>query len=115
MLLFGEECVEAFDGWDLEDVRMLSLEARQSESEGHVQIPELDSIEDPDVRRLCERCLSVRAADRPSSAELLGSFMDLAGLDTKERERMALYDIDVKKHIESSQLLFRAISLIIYD
>ena len=106
--LFGDEHVHPFD--DLDDGaitrRMLHCYAQNIP----LDVPELETIEVPEIRKIASQCLSTRSASRPTAHDLLEHFSDLCGLTGSAVMSNAAEDAMVKVQMRTLNILMEEVA-----
>ena len=106
--LFGEDHVHPFD--DLDDGaivrRMVACHAHGKP----LVVPELETIEEPNIREIASQCLSARSGSRPSAEELLERFSELCGLSGSAQMSHAVEDVMVKVQMRTLSILTEEVS-----
>ena len=101
--LFGEEHVHPFD--DLDDGAVARRMLRCYEHEKPLVVPELETIDVPELREIASECLSARSGSRPTARELLERFSELCDLPGRVQMEQATEDVMVKVQMRTLNIL----------
>ena len=89
--LFGEDHVHPFDGLDADVISRKMI--RCYDQQKALKVPELETIEVPEIREIASHCLSTQSGSRPTAHDLLDRFSELCGLSGSTEMGSAAEDV----------------------
>ena len=106
--LFGEDHLHPFDEFDDYTVGLKMLDCQRNGEE--LRVPELQSIESTEIRKIATECLSIRSAARPTAQDLLDRFSEMCGLSGGEQIGNAAVDMMLKVHMRTLNMLVEEVA-----
>ena len=108
--LFGDEHVHPFE--NLNDGAITRRMVHCYAQNVPLDVPELQTIEDAEIRDIATQCLSTQSASRPTARELLEHFSALCGLPGRMQMSHAAEDVMIKVEMRTLNTLLEEVTLL---